>query len=157
MSKTDDNLLEDQIPAAELRDLYVRGTLRQRYSIARQRLDHPHHGPNQVVTAVAALEGFARAIAVKALVRKGVGLEDAYGQVRNEKPIQLIVDHALPALSASVDDFDQQEWDLLPDAVEFRNLLVHEATYLHGGTCDRLIASAVHVFERLAELAGVRQ
>lgn len=150
-------MLEDQIPADELRQLYVQGNLRQRYVVAASRIACPDHGPNQVVASVAALEGFARAIAVKALVTNGATPEDAYDKLRWAKPIELVEKHALPALgTTAAKAFEAHEWELVPTAVEFRNLLVHEATYLHGGTCRQLVDAAVHVFERLAELSGAK-
>ena len=151
-------MLEDQIPVDELRSLYIKGNLSQRYRIARERLANPDHGPNLLVTAVAALEGFARAIAVKELVANGTALETAYAELQFTKPIALITDHVLPAHEVRPEDaFEACQWELLPEAVEFRNLLVHEATYLAGGTSRRLAAAAEHVFDRLAEIVGVRK
>lgn len=150
-------MLEDQIPVDDLRQLYVQGNLRQRYAVAASRIDNPDDGPNQVVAAVAALEGFARAIAVKALRNNGTSLEAAYEKVRWAKPIDLVEKHALPALGTTANDaFGAEHWELLPAAIDFRNLLVHEATYLHGGMCQKLVDATVHVFDRLAELSGAK-
>lgn len=150
-------MLEDQIPVAELRNMYVRGNLRQRYNVAAEGIRNPGHGPNQVVTSVAALEGLARAIAVKHLVAQGSTLDGAYQKLRWAKPIELLEKHVLPSLDTTPEQaFDSGKWELLPKAVEFRNLLVHEATYLHGGTCTALIEATCHVFERIAELSGAK-
>ena len=54
------------------------------------------------------------------------------------------------------DAFGEGAWARLPEAVRFRNLLVHEATYLNGGTCDALFGAATHILDRLGQLAGVR-
>jgi len=150
-------MLDEQIPADVLRRLYIQGDLRQRYSVAAARIANPEHGPNQVVAAVAALEGFSRAVALKAALAKGATLEDAYATLRFKKPLSLILEDVLPALRTTVEKaFDSEQWSLIPSAIEFRNLLVHEATYLHGYTCQCLVGAAVHVFERLAELAGAK-
>ena len=148
--------LQDQIPAAELREIYMRGTLRQRYSIAKQRLSDPAVEPNRVVTAVAALEGFSRAVAVSIAVAKGKALEVAYGELRWTKPIDLLRLHIIPGLGVQQHRLGtEEEWAILETAVEFRNLLVHEATFLHGGTALQLEQCAIAFFERLAEVSGV--
>jgi hypothetical protein len=154
----DVDMLEDQIPAAELRALYVSANLHQRYRVVLDRIQNPEHGPNQLVTAVAALEGFARAVAVKYLVSSTVPLDVAYAQVRRLGPIELLVQHVLPALGTNAEAaFDSTQWQFLPQAIEFRNLLVHEATYLHGGTCATLIRATLHVFDRVADLSGAKR
>jgi len=146
---------ENQISASTLRGLYVRATLRQRYSVAKARIDNPDHGPNRVVAAIAALEGFTRAVAVKAELESGTPLELAYEKLRWTKPLELLESYVLPALHTTpAEVFDPAMWKLLPEAIEFRNLLVHEATYLHGGTCEQLVDAAVHVLERIAQLTG---
>lgn len=149
-------VLNEQIPAEELRALYIRANLRQRYRVAASRIANPEHGPNQVVSAVAALEGFSRAVAVKGAVLKGEALDDAYSRLKWTGPLELIQDYILPALGVAAEDaFDIDKWSLIPTAIEFRNLLVHEATYLHGGTCQHLVDAVVHVFERVGVLVGV--
>jgi len=151
-------MLENQIPCADLRQAYIGANLRQRYRVAMSRLENPEHGPNRVVTAVAALEGFARAVTVKGLVAEGASVDDAYARVRWTGPLELIADHVLPALGTTAEEaFNTSAWALIPEAIQFRNLLVHEATYLHGGTCEELIAAVTHVAERMAQLAGVKE
>ena len=148
--------LENQIPAAELREIYMKGTLRQRYSIAKQRLSDPAVEPNRVVTAVAALEGFSRAVAVSIAVDRGKAVEVAYQELRWTKPIDLLRLYIIPALGVHEHRLGTEgEWATLEAAVEFRNLLVHEATFLHGGTARQLEQCATAFFERLAELSGV--
>lgn len=137
---------ESPLTADELRELYVVATLSQRYRVARDRIDHPSLGPSLLVNVVSALEGFARAIAVKAAVKRGEAVESAYNQLRNLGPVRLIAEHVCPAYHiAPVAAFGEVAWNALPEAVRFRNLLVHEATYLNGATCDALISAAAHV------------
>jgi hypothetical protein len=142
-----------QIPPEQLREMYVGATLRQRYRTASQRIDHPELGPSVLVNAVSALEGFSRAVAVRALVANGAVLKAAYGRLRNTGAVDLITLHVCPALGLPpAEAFDARAWEQIPEAVHFRNLLIHEATFLHGGTCKRLIAASRHCLERLAEL-----
>ena len=127
----------------ELRDLYIRGTPRQRYRIALDRIEHPELGPSLFVNVMSALEGFARTVAVHSRVTNGQSVEIAYSSLRNVGPIELIADHICPAYDTTPAElFEPTDWALLPDAVKFRNLLVHEATFLNGGTTTRLIDAA---------------
>jgi hypothetical protein len=109
------------------------------------------------VTAVSVLEGLARAIAVKHVQAEGSSLEDAYKQLRWKKPVEMLTEYVLPSLGKAPEDaFDGTSWSLIPEAVEFRNLIVHEATYLSGGTCNKLISAVLHVFDRIADLSGAK-
>jgi hypothetical protein len=144
-----------QIPPDELRDLYIRGTPRQRFRIALQRIDNPELGPSLLVNVMSALEGFARAVAVHTRVTNGQPVEAAYSSLRNVGPVDLIADHICPAYRTTPAKlFDPADWALLPDAVKFRNLLVHEATFVNGGTATALINAARRMLNRLGELSG---
>ena len=148
--------LEDQIPEPELRRLYARGSLKQRHSIARQRLADPSAEPNRVVTAVAALEGFARAVAVSYRAKSGESVEASYSKLKLTRPLDLLRDYIAPSLDGGEGRLGTpKEWETLKVAIDFRNLLVHEATFLHGGTARHLEKCAVDFFDRLAEAVGV--
>lgn len=146
----------DQISPEELRDLYVKATPKQRYRVALDRIEHPGLGPSLLVNVMSALEGFARTVAVHTLVTRGGAVESAYARLRDVGPVALLAEHVCPAYRTTPDAaFGSDAWGKLPDAVKFRNLLIHEATYLDGGTCDSLIKAARHVLTRLGEMAGV--
>jgi hypothetical protein len=145
----------EQVPPEELRKMYVKATLRQRYGVAIQRIDNPGLGPSLLVNVVSALEGFSRAVAMRGLVTDGVPLEQAYKRLKHLGAVDLLVDHVCPKYRvAPRDAFGSGAWDQLPEAVEFRNLLIHEATYLNGGTSKRLIAASRHTLDTLAALSG---
>ena len=139
----------------ELRELYVKATLRQRYRVALDRIEYAHLGPSLFVNVMAALEGFARAVALKKALERGDAVGTAYNRIRNLGPVELLTLHVCPAYDTTpAAAFGDDAWEKLPDAVRFRNLLVHEATFLHGGTCDTLIGASQHILTRLAEMSG---
>ena len=139
----------------QLRELYVAGTLRQRYRIACQRIDFPDLGPSVLVNAVSAFEGFSRAIAVRALVQAGTPAREAYQFHRGTGTVDLITKHICPWFHTTpTAAFGARVWQQIPEAVEYRNLLIHDATFLNGGTCKRLIAASQHCLDRLAALSG---
>ena len=143
-----------QTPPDELRELYAKGTVKQRYHVALQRIENPHVGPGQLVNIMSALEGFARSVALHARVRSGASFDAAYAELRNVGPVALLEKHICPAYSTTPKDAFGEAWSQLPEAVSFRNLLVHEATSLHGGTSARLVAAARHIFDKVAAMAG---
>jgi len=145
----------EELTPKQLREIYARGTLKQRYGIACQRIDFPDLGPSVLVNAVSALEGFSRAVAVRALVQAGMSVRDAYVYHRNTGTIDLIAKHICPWLHTTPTiAFGARVWKQIPKAVAFRNLLIHEATFLNGGTCKQLIGASRHCLDRLAALAG---
>ena len=144
-----------ELTPKQLRDLYVAGALKQRYRIACQRIDFPQLGPSVLVNAVSALEGYSRAVAVRVLVQAGTPVREAYQFHRDTGTVDLITKHVCPWLRTTpTAAFGAKAWQQIPEAVEFRNLLIHEATFLNGGTCKRLIAASRHCLDRLAVLSG---
>ncbi|MEZ4411837.1 MAG: hypothetical protein R2910_02465 [Gemmatimonadales bacterium] len=148
-------MADDELTPQQLREIYGTGTLKQRYHIACQRIDLPDLGPSVLVNAVSALEGFSRAVAVHALVQAGMSLRDAYAYHRNTGTVDLISKHICPWLRTTpTRAFGASAWKQIPSAVLFRNLLIHEATFLNGGTCKRLIAASRHCLDKLAALTS---
>jgi len=144
-----------QTPPDELRRLYIRATPRQRYKVAIERITNAASGPSLLVTVMSALEGFARCVAVRGMMRDGHTFDGAYGRLRNLGPVELIADYiCAPSHIAPQELCGTLAWAQLPEAVSFRNLLVHEATYLHGGTCKRLTSAARHILDTLAKREG---
>lgn len=145
-----------ELSPKQLRALYLRGTLRQRYRIAAQRFDRASVGPSDLVNCVSALEGFARAVAMRRLTDAGNPLKEAHDYLRNVGVVELITKHICPAYQVTPDAaFGTAIWKQIPEAIEYRNLLVHEATFLNGGTCKRLIKATLACFDALGNLAQV--
>jgi hypothetical protein len=82
-------------------------------------------------------------------------VREAYQFHRNTGTVDLITKYICPWLRTTpAAAFGAKAWQQIPEAVEFRHLLIHEATFLNGGTCNRLIAASRHCLDRLAELSG---
>lgn len=149
--------LRNQMPEPQLRDMYKTATLSQRYFVALQRVQNPEGEPNRLVNAVAALEGCARAVAARYQATEfKVDLLEAYGRVDHDALLKLLRKRIAPKLESGLAALgDPQQWKTLEVAIQFRNLLVHEATYLHGGTCRELISCTLGFLSRLVELHGI--
>jgi len=140
----------------ELRQIYVKATPRQRFQVALQRLDYKDSGPNQLIQHVSAVEGFARSVALDLERKSGTPVEQAYNRLRNVGPVALIRDHISPTVQTAPEVlFGSEDWELFDVAVQFRHLLVHEATFLGQRYSNQLIPVCRKVLDKLGEIAGV--
>lgn len=138
----------------QLRAAYLKSTPRQRLEIALHRMRFPDSGPNRLIQVVSAVEGLARSLVVNARVAKGETAEAAYASVRDATATTLVRDalgrHNRPE---APDAFGAEAWETFEHAVKYRNLLIHECTFLRQGYSDRLIGAASSVFGYLAAIA----
>jgi hypothetical protein len=136
---------------------YVTLTPAQRMKIIGDRIaDDPYNGPNKLVTMVSAVEGFARSLVVQHNVETADRMHKRYARFRYCTPDFLIEKslrlHGKVVASAF---FSEDTWPLFLLAVEFRNLVAHDATYLSGDKFPELIAASAEVLMALATLAGM--
>jgi hypothetical protein len=140
-----------------IRDAYVTATPRQRFSIIRQRLEDHHFGPNRLVTSVSAIEALARSLALNHRAGTKSRIKKLYPRYRDRAPKTLVAEYLK---SRGVDDansfFGEDNWKLFGYAVEYRNLLVHECTYLGFDKFPSLIEACEAVLGKLAQLGGLR-
>lgn len=139
----------------KLRDEYLKATPRQRLEIALQRMRFPDCGPNRLVQVVSAVEGLARSLVVNARVTKGETAEAAYDNVRGANATTLVRDVlALNKRPEAPVAFGTEVWEMFELAVKYRNLLIHECTFIRQSCSDPLISAASSVFGYLAAIAG---
>jgi len=140
----------------ELRRIYVRSTPKQRLHIILQRIDNPSHGPNLLVTHVSAVEAFARTLVMHAKATSKDHLESGYGRFRDREVKSLIVQYLTDRHGrAPADTFGPATWQRFAHAVNYRNLLVHECTYLGQQRYPQLIQACQDVLHQLAQLEGL--
>jgi hypothetical protein len=137
-----------------LRHAYVRASFRQRYQVAMQRLDNPGSLPNELVATLSVLEAIARAIVTDVEESRGQDRDKAYRKIKNLGPVELLA-RACHCFGLTGEWFGA-DWELVPHITRFRNLLVHEATFLDGATCKEVIATSGRLRARLCELYSTR-
>jgi len=139
-----------------LRRSYVEATLRQRLSIARQRLENPHHDANRLIAHVSAVEGFARSLCMHRYARTKPDLSLMYSCYRRKGAEELIAEYLEAGnLGSPSKVFGRSTWKMFGFAVQYRNLLAHECTYLGHDFSPRLIDACDKVLDRLAVESGV--
>ena len=141
---------------AEIREIYISSTPQQRLRFIRMRLNDPNSGPNRLVTVVSAVEALARTLAMHACFSSKNDMAANYQKYRNRKPADLICEYLL---SKGITDpktiFKEDNWLLFDYAVQSRNLLTHECTYLGQDKYKDLIQVCEEVLEELTKLAGI--
>ena len=141
---------------AQLRREYVEASPRQRLGVAKQRINHPDHDPNRLIAYVSAAEGFARSLCMHQPRRTKQELSKIYAEYERHGPKALIRKYlTAKGLGAPCDHFGADTWKLFGYAVDYRNLLVHECTYLSLDRSTRLIDSCRKVLQTLAQDEGL--
>lgn len=138
-----------------IRDMYVSATPRQRLSIIRQRLEDHHFGPNRLVTSVSAVEAFARCLAMRRRATSKAELRKLYARYRGREAKSLVEEYLKTRGIDDPSDFlGEDNWTLFRYAVDYRNVLTHECTYLGLDKFPSLIQACEAVLEKLVELSG---
>jgi hypothetical protein len=154
MSAKSDTEYEENLE--RLRRLYVEATPRQRLHIAKQRIQNPDHGPNQLVTAVAAVEGFARSLTMHCHADSKAGLSEIYPKYRFKGPEDLIEEFLKASNRGTPSSlFATEDWRLFKFAVQYRNVLTHECTYLGQDTFPELLSACYRVLSALAATQNI--
>jgi hypothetical protein len=137
-----------------IRATYLQLTLKQRLGIIEQRLTRKDSGPNNLVNAVSAIEGFARILICQMKAPSLGGLEAAYKKYRNGKPLDMIrailEEHGHDDPKAY---FGEDTWELLDYAVQFRHMITHECTYLGQDKSPSMMEACGEVMVALAKFA----
>lgn len=142
----------------KLRDSYIRAYPRQRLHVIRQRLEDRHFGPNRLVTTVSAVEAYARSLALHRRAKTRADLTNLYPKYRDTPPKALVAEYLK---GRGIDDptsfFGEDNWKLFGYAVEYRNLLTHECTYLGLDVFPSLIDACEAVLDKLADPASFHE
>lgn len=136
----------------ELRHLYKEATFKQRYHVACQRIETPDCWPNQLCNHVSALEGVARALAMDYLIKTGSGLDEAYAQVAYKPVTQIIEQVICRKAKKTPQELLRDRWEDLQYAEKYRNLLIHESTFLRQDYAARLVDACKEVMKILSEM-----
>ena len=146
----DDNHFKQHV--VRLRETYVRSRPWQRAWVARQRMQHPGVTANVLIASVSAAEGMARAILLMLQTKPDSDVMRLYSRIRNDSPKDLLAKIAALKSSTPAKVFGNETVRLFRWAVEYRNLLIHEATFLNQADGSWLINAAQEVFLKLEEI-----
>lgn len=142
----------------ELQRVYAVATPAARLRVIKQRLASAHGelGSTRLVTIVSAVEALARSLVVHASGRPASTAEMRHRQYRNVGPVELVEEVLrLRGAAKGLQHFDRAAWELFEVATLYRDLIVHECTYVGQDRHPHLIAATETVLRGLIELAGL--
>ena len=84
--------------------------------------------------------------------KNGKKVEDIYNKYRNPNPEKLIREICKNKKTGPWKLFGKQTWQDFKWAVKYRNLLIHEATFLQQGVAIRLIKETENIISILEKL-----
>ena len=141
-----------------VRNTYVGMNSSQRLSIIRQRLVDHHFGANRLVTSVSAVEALARSLAMNRQAISKAALRALYPKYKKRAPKSLVSEYlAAHGITDPANYFGEDTWRLFGYAIDYRNMLVHECTYLGLDKFPSLIEACEEVLNALAKLGQVRE
>ena len=141
---------------AELRTLYVEATLQQRLSVAKQRILNPEQDPNRIIAYVSAVEGFARSLCMHLRAKSKSDLSAIYPEYRMRGAEDLVIEYLKKKeFDAPESQFGKCAWELFRYAVQYRNILAHECTYLGLDKSPALVDACRTVLRKLAGHEGL--
>lgn len=138
----------------ELRKSYYRSSPKQRLEIATQRIQNPDHGPNLLVTHVSAIEGLLRSLVIWAETHSGRPSAETYEIYRKWGVESLYAKYRL--LTNCGELVSDSTFQLVGYAVEYRNLLAHECTYLGQDKYPELITACADFLMAISHHAGIK-
>ena len=140
-----------------LRQTYLSGSPQARYNVIQQRLQQTEIGPTRLVTVVSAVEGLARSIAMTRRAGKMSTPHDLYSSYKDRAANTLVEEVlVLHGQSKPSEYFSEDTWALFRHAVNYRNLIAHECTYLGQDKYPSLIAASEEVLYAIVKLANLR-
>ena len=141
---------------SKLRDDYVKSMPRQRLNVALHRLNDTNNDPNLLVTRVSAVEAVARSLLIHHLADGRIEASSLYPKFRFKTPTDLVKEYIEAKCATAPEEVvGAATWELFGEAVHYRNLLVHECTYLGQDKTPALLAACRSVLHKLAEISGL--
>ena len=142
----------------ELQRAYAIATPAARLRVIKQRLASAHGetGSTRLVTVISAVEALARSLVVHSAGRPASTAEMRHRQFRNTGPVELVEEVLrLRGASRGVQHFDRDDWEFFEVATRYRDLIVHECTFIGQDRYPWLIEASEAVLKGLVELAGL--
>jgi hypothetical protein len=140
-----------------LRKIYVNAPAQSRLNIILKRLAESEIGPVKLITIVSGIEALARSLLTNHDAFQG-NIDEKYTKYRYKKPEELVEEFlALKGYINYSDYFKNDTWSLFKSAVNFRNLITHECTYLGQDKYPILITSCEIILESLIVLGNLEK
>ena len=138
----------------KLREYYFRAPPSARLNIANQRIQNPEHGPNILITHVSAIEGMLRSLVMWAESGNNNPNAEIYKKYKFHGIESLYKRYC--ELKSCAPITSELVFELVGYAVEYRNLLAHDCTYLGQDRFPQLIQACEEFLSALCKHAGIK-
>ena len=140
----------------ELRKTYISAKPQIRLNVILKRIKESEIGPMRLLTLMSSIEALSRSLLIHAEVEVGNNIEQVYEKFRLEKP-EKMVEKYFRKFKLNCNTFYKEDtWLLFKNAIDFRNLIIHECTYLGKDKYQSLIMACEEVLSSLIELAQLK-
>jgi hypothetical protein len=139
----------------QLRRDYYEAYPHQRWHIAKQRIENPDHGPNLLVAYVSAIEGMLRSLVIWGETPTGRPSEETYKKFKHWTVDLLFSKYLIQKGAEASDIVPDETYQIVNYAVDYRNLLAHECTYLGQDTYPELIEACETFLQSLLKNAEI--
>jgi hypothetical protein len=140
---------------ASLRLDYVNSSPNSRYKIIMKRVDGNEHAVSNLVTVVSGVEAIARSIVVHH-TQDNETIESRYEKYKHKNPDELVEAVFMIYRRTNPSSyFAEDTWSLFVLAIKFRNLVVHECTFLGQDKLESLIAATKEVLQEIATISNL--
>jgi len=139
-----------------LRETYATVPPQSRYNVILKRLEAEEIGPTRLITVVSAVEALARSIVVHRHRPNYTEALRVY-MTQKDKAATTLVEEVLKSygIGPASTHFSEDTWPLFRHAVNYRNLVVHECTYLGQDKYPSLVSASFEVLDELASISGL--
>lgn len=137
----------------KLREVYTMNTPRARLNVIVKKLSTEETGPARLVTLVSAVEAFARSLAIHLRADGPGALGAEYKKLERKAPEWLVAEvFRLNKKGPPAEVLREDTWELFKLAVGYRNLVVHECTFLGQDKYPSLNKAVEEVLGKLEEV-----
>lgn len=120
-------------------------------------MDDPRAYPNLLVTRVSGIEALARSLVMNTKAKTKEELRQVYGRYRSREAYTLVEEYLkIKGKDKPTVVFGEANWKLFKLAVNYRNLLAHECTYLANYKFAPLEDACLQVLQKLASIAKLK-
>lgn len=145
-----------------LRDIYVTRPPQARLNIIQKKLtqlksNKSESGANRLVITLSAVEALVRSMLVNFYAKKEAQKAFVYCKYRYEKVDSMVLEYLNLHNIDPIKHFRDDTWELFCHAIEYRNLIIHECTYLGQDKYPSLIGACNEILDELVKTGNLKR
>jgi hypothetical protein len=136
---------------------YISVPPQSRLKVIKKRLDALESGPTYLITIVSAVEALVRSMLVNNQAKSANEIASRYTKYIYKNPDEMVEEIlTINGHSKPEKYFSGDTWRLFCYAIKYRNLVVHECTYLGQDKYPALVDAAREILDELIKIGGLK-